>query len=221
MARIGFITGIKKEAEILLGYPNAKIVCAGAKTDNAYAQANSLIKNGCEILISFGVAGALDPSLNAGDIVLPRSVIHKDGTVFKTASDLHQKSSSHMSEKFSPSNGPIFGSTTLISNSAEKQRLFQSHGTIAVDMESLGVAKAAQENDCPFLAIRAISDTAQQNLPAASLQAIDQDGNIKIARVLKELAKKPSDLPALLKLGGNSSKAFASLRRVAALGLGF
>ena len=118
------------------------------------------------------------------------------------------------------SNAPLLGSTAIIPAPEEKQRLKQSLGTIAVDMESLGVARAAQEFNRPFLIVRAISDTADQSLPTASLQAIDKDGNVRVSKVLSDLAKHPTDLPKLLKLASNSRKAFTSLSRVAALGFG-
>jgi adenosylhomocysteine nucleosidase len=222
VVRIGFITGIEKEAAIIREKTSySDILCAGANSDNAYRQANELAKNGCDILVSFGVAGALDPMLTSGDIILPRSVTNETGITFEVDLDLNQIVTSHLSEYFKISSGILYGSNTVISDADEKQKLNHSLGTTAVDMESFGVAKAAQENDCPFLIVRAIADMAQQSLPAASLHAIDQNGNIKIGQVMIDLAKKPSDLWGLIKLGSNSRKAFASLSRVALFGFGF
>lgn len=223
MTRIGFITGLEKEAALLRenpAYAKSDIACAGAKSENAYALASNLAEAGCEVLISFGVAGALDPRLKAGDVILPRSVINEAGRVFETDPDHHQKLMSHLSQRLNVSDGSSYGSDNIISEASEKQRLNRSSGAVAVDIESLGIAKAAQKLDCPFLIVRAILDTADQNLPATSLGAIDDDGNIKISRILNGLARNPAELPGLLRLAGNSHKAFASLSRVAALGFG-
>jgi len=223
MTRIGFITGLKKEATILCENANisiSDIYCAGAKAGNAYHKAQLLVQNGCELLISFGVAGALDPTLKAGDLILPASVINKDGEVFETDFSRHQKMTSHLADEINFFDGRLFGSEKLISSIPEKKHLNQSFGAVAVDMESLGVAQAALEQGCPFLIVRTISDTANQNIPAATFRAVDEEGNIQIAKVLKDLALRPADLPSLIKLAGNSQKAFASLCRVAALGFG-
>ena len=139
--RIGFITGIEKEAAILREKTSySDIACAGANSDNAYHQAIKLVKNNCDILISFGVAGALDPMLTPGDVILPRSVTNESGTIFEVDLDLYQTVTSHLSENFKVSSGTLYGSNTTISDTAEKQRLNQSLGTTAVDMESFGVA---------------------------------------------------------------------------------
>jgi adenosylhomocysteine nucleosidase len=223
MTRIGFITGVKKEAWILqqrTNFPKSDIICAGAGGKNSYTQATFLLKSGCEVLISIGVAGALNKSLNAGDLIIPRSVISKNGDIFEVDQTQYQKIISHLSKSFTLSNGPIFGSDTIISKATEKLNLNHTTGAIAVDMESLGVARAAQENNCPFLVVRTILDTAGQDLPTASLQAIDLEGNIRIGRVMLDIVKKPSELVDLIKLANNSRKAFTNLSRVAFLGFG-
>jgi adenosylhomocysteine nucleosidase len=223
MKRIGFITGIEKEAIILRKthhYSKSKISWVGNKQGNAYTQANTLVKSGCNILISFGFAGALDPQLSAGDLVTPKSVVDAEGNIFKTDDNLHQKITSHFSKKFKLSSGRLFGSETIIWNTDEKKRIFKMYSTATVDMESLGVAQAAHESNCSFLIVRAISDTANQNLPVESLKSIDLNSNIKIGYILKDLAKNLNELPSLLRLAQNSHKAQACLRGVARLGFG-
>lgn len=223
MTRIGFITGIKKESEILrkcTNYPHNDIVCAGADSKRAYYQASKLVTNGCSLLISFGIAGGLDPALKAGDLVLASSLVDEKHNIFNLDQREQKKLITHLSTTFNISNNKIFGSTNIISSTKEKQRLFISHTATAVDMESLGVAQAANEKKCPFLIIRAIADTADQHLPTASLRSIDKNGNIKIGTILLDLALNPKDLTGLIKLAFNSRKALTSLSRVAVLGFG-
>ena len=218
VSRIGFITGVQKEAEILRkisGTQNSEIRCAGANSDRAYKLASDLAEDGCELLISFGVAGALDPSLFPGDLIAPDRVLAADSSLFETSVD---QLKSHFGSRVDFKSGPIFGSKKLIATAAEKQSLHNSTAAIAVDMESLAVATAACDYELPFLVIRAISDLANQDLPTAVLQAIDDQGNTHMGAIILELIKKPQELPDLMKLAGNSSKAFATLRRVAALG---
>ena len=223
MKKIGFITGLEKEAIILqkiVHYANSEIIWVGNKQGSAYTQANTLVKNGCEILISFGFAGALDPELSAGDLVIPKSVTDAECNIFRTDYNLYQKTSRHFSNKFRISAGTLFGSETIIWDADEKRRLFNKYNTKIVDMESLGVARAASENNCSFLIVRSISDTANQKLPKESLKSIDLNNNIKIRNILIDLAKHPNELPSLLQLAKNSRKAHICLQKVAKLGFG-
>ena len=219
--KIGFITGIRKEAIILQKIPNyteSKIVWVQNKQGNAYTQANRLVKNGCNILISFGYAGALDPQLSAGDLVLPKSVIDAKDNIFRTDKELHKKISGHFSNEIALSHGRLFGSDTIIWDAEEKKRVLDQYNTQTVDMESLGVAQAASENNCSFLIVRAISDTAKQDLPKNTLKSINLNNNIKIGSILLDLAKNPNELPCLLRLAQNSQKARRCLQHVAKLG---
>jgi nucleoside phosphorylase len=221
--QIGFITGIKKEAIILQKMPlytNSNIIWMENKKENAYTLAKALVKNGCNILISFGYAGALDPQLSAGDLVIPKSVIDAKNNIFRTDRELHEKISGHFSNKIKLSSGRLFGSETIIWDAEEKKRVLKRYNTETVDMESLGVAQAAIENKCSFLIVRAISDTAKQNLPKHTLKSFNLNNSIKISSILIDLAKNPNEIPSLLELVQNIQKAHKCLQNVAKLGFG-
>ena len=110
---------------------------------------------------------------------------------------------------------PAFALVKILSNF-----FFARNNTKTVDMESLGVAQAAIENNCSFLVVRAISDTAKQNLPRHTLKSFSLTNSIKISSILLDLVKHPNELPSLLKLAQNSQKAQACLQNVAKLGFG-
>ena len=139
---------------------------------------------------------------------------------FKTDKELHKKLLGHFSNKIKLSSGRLFGSETIIWDAEEKKRVLKRYNTKTVDMESLGVAQAAIENNCSFLVVRAISDTAKQNLPRHTLKSFSLTNSIKISSILLDLAKHPNELPSLLKLAQNSQKAQACLQNVAKLGFG-
>jgi adenosylhomocysteine nucleosidase len=69
----------------------------------------------------------------------------------------------------------------------------------------------------PFVVIRAIADPLEQRLPAAARAAIGPQGEVRILPVLAMLRTTPGDLWPLLRLGWQSARAHASLRRVALL----
>ena len=62
--------------------------------------------------------------------------------------------------------GAILGLDRMLSSPQDKADGFARRGALAVDMESHHVARAAGERDLPFIAVRAVSDQADEILPA-------------------------------------------------------
>jgi hypothetical protein len=63
------------------------------------------------------------------------------------------------------------------------------------------------------VAIRAISDRADENLPIDFNRTISSDSRVSIPRVLAEVAKSPSTLGALIRFGKQSRSAAEALAR--------
>jgi hypothetical protein len=103
---------------------------------------------------------------------------------------------------------------------ADKAALFARTRAAAVDMESHQIAKAAHHAAIGFVAVRAIADPFDAALPPIALTAVGADGKPDIARVLAGLARRPWELPGLIRLGGYSRKAHAALSRVAPVVVG-
>ena len=83
-------------------------------------------------------------------------------------------------------------------------------------MESHVAARVAARHALPFMAIRAISDTASETLPPAALVGMNPDGSMALGSVLRSLARHPAQLPALIRTGRSAEAAFGVLGRVAA-----
>ena len=84
-------------------------------------------------------------------------------------------------------------------------------------MESAAVAEVARAQGLPFLAVRAIVDTANDPLPKAAIAAASE-GSVKLSRLLGALARAPADLPALIRLMWRYRAASRSLAAVARAG---
>jgi adenosylhomocysteine nucleosidase len=89
-------------------------------------------------------------------------------------------------------------------------------GAVAVDMESSAVAQSARTHGLPFIAVRAIVDTAKDVVPPA-VSAASESGQVRIGRLLLGLLRSPSDLMPLLRLARRYNAATGSLQAVAAL----
>lgn len=94
---------------------------------------------------------------------------------------------------------------------AEKQTL--SAGADAVEMESYEVMSAARAAGVPAVAIRAVSDRADEDLPFDMNRVFGETGQVSLPRVLGQVALKPHAIPGLIRLGSNSRKAAESLTR--------
>jgi len=112
----------------------------------------------------------------------------------------------------------------VLASAAAKSALFEvSGGALAVDMESQVAARFAAMRQLPLAALRVISDDASHALPPAALVAMTPDGGIALGKVLWSLARNPLQLPALIRTGSQSGKAFKKLlgcRRLLGCGLG-
>lgn len=80
-------------------------------------------------------------------------------------------------------------------------------------MESHHAAAIAAAHGLPFAAIRAIADTAADELPPAVQDGLDEDGRTAIGPVLRSLLSRPAQLPALIRVARRSRRALDALFR--------
>lgn len=170
--------------------PRLAIAVSGARPDRAEAEARRLMAEGCTSLVSWGIAGALDPALAAGMLLIGGSV-RDGGETRPLAGD-----------------GPrLLGSELPVISAGEKARLYRETGAVAVDMETHRLARTG----LPVHAIRAIADPADRALPPLVGDALDAEGRPRIGRVIAGLVRRPGDLPALLRLRRDTAAALRAL----------
>ena len=71
-------------------------------------------------------------------------------------------------------------------------------------METWAIAQIAAREEIPLLAIRAISDAAEEELGFSISEFTDNEMNIRICKILGTIARKPWIIPQLIRLAGNS-----------------
>jgi adenosylhomocysteine nucleosidase len=77
-------------------------------------------------------------------------------------------------------------------------------------MESCGAARAASEAGVPFLAVRAVSDTVEEDLPL-DFNLFMKEGGMDWARFIPFMVTHLGILPKLLNLGRNTGVASRNL----------
>ncbi|NQV55540.1 MAG: hypothetical protein HQ503_06750 [Rhodospirillales bacterium] len=223
MRKIGIITGLKSEADCLGPYLDPskfEIQISGASSERAFTLCNAMARSGAELLISFGVAGALGADLNPGDLILPETIIAGPGTEFTVDAGIRNKLLSQIPKSLTAmkiSSGSIYGSDALITSPEEKRALHSRFGSLGTDMESHKMALAAADNGLPFLVIRSVLDELEATLPKSVHGAIKPDGTPDYARIIANFCAHPSEIASLAGLALRSRKALSSLRGIAPL----
>ncbi|MBT8471994.1 MAG: hypothetical protein KJN99_05275 [Marinicaulis sp.] len=210
------ICGLKSEADAVrsaVSGDDIRIYVSGANAVRAEELAQSACADGAKAIISIGVSGGLDPSLKPGQLIIGDEILSDcKGAIF--ASDPFLLGALRKTQSFEDARvGRLFGADTIIVDAKEKAALFARTRAIAVDMESHGAARAAAEAKIPFVAIRAVADPADRALPKAALGAVAPDGSTLVAKTLGAAMRDPKQFPGLIRLGSDSSKAIATLKR--------
>jgi adenosylhomocysteine nucleosidase len=156
------------------------IAQSGIGKVNAAILCQLLIQRGVSHIIMTGVAGALEPSLQVGDIVISRDTLQHDVDVTGLGYELglipgdekRWHADNHLAElalmaaqDFAEVNavmGTIATGDVFVADLASKTRLFDTFGAACVEMEGASVAQVCHKFEIPFVIIRSISDTADE-----------------------------------------------------------
>jgi adenosylhomocysteine nucleosidase len=194
------------------------LIVSGMGPSAAAAAAQRLVAAGATALVSFGVAGGLDPALAAGALVLPEEVISPEGARQATAREWRERVRAAVADHHPASGGALLTCREPLCSPADKARAFRQTGAVAVDMEGFAIAEIAARYGLPFLAVRSVLDAAADTLPPTLLAAIDAGGAASLARVLGAIARAPREWPDVLRLARRCRAAARPLRSVARSG---
>lgn len=219
-ARLGVVCGVEREARALgrlamdpqapnlrrfRDDPRISVWLSGADAGSARLGAMRLADAGATTLMSFGLAGGLDPRLRPGDVLRPNAIV--------------DAASGAVVEARGPSAGTaiqrLVQTDHIVATPAAKAALRDRCAAEAVDMESYAVAEVARACGLAFVVLRAVGDAYDRALPPAALAATRPDGGLALGGVLASLLRRPGQLPALLALGRDADLGLARLKALA------
>lgn len=186
----------------------------------AAAAARELIAAGAAALVSFGLAGGLDPAVAAGTIFLPGEVTDAEGRSLPTDALWRGQLSAALASRQPLSPGRLLSSAAPVTSAAAKADLFRTTAAQAVDMESFRIAAVAADAAVPFVAVRVIVDVAADDVPGIVSSVTDAYGRVRPARLIAGLLRHPQDLLPLSRLAHRHATASRGLA-LAARGLAF
>ncbi len=176
-----------------------------------------LIANGADALVSWGCAAALSPDLVAGDLLLPAQLVGIDGRRYAVDASWRQRLQSQLGEKRPIHCDSLLESDRILTNAGDKKALASTADAIALDMESVAIARIAGERRVPFVALRAVADTADMDVPGAVIYALEAQGCINRRKLLHHTVRHPVGIIGLMRLARAFQSAMRTLRELTPL----
>ena len=137
-----------------------------------------------------GLGGALDPTLNIGDVVIDGSL----GT-----------------PRLQDRRGVIYSVDRVVSTPQAKADLFAQSGAAVVDMELAAVRRWAEPRRLKVVGVRAISDRASDAVPAVVTRFVNDVGRVRPLAIAAGLLRRPSLVPDLRRLQRDAAIALLQL----------
>ncbi len=192
------------------------VILSGAGQDAA-GQATDILIDGHapECVISAGFAGGLSGDLPRGAILIADRVRGAEGDELPLelplelpADVLGQIARQELRR------GPLLTLDHVVRSPNERRALFDRYGALAVDMETLAVAKVCQRRQVPLLAIRVVIDPLDEALPREVEHLLAQKSKARrLGAVLRAIWRRPASLKDICRLAENALVASDRLAR--------
>jgi adenosylhomocysteine nucleosidase len=205
------VTGLMQEARIASG-PGMTVICSSSDPQQLRALLTVFDPATIRGVISFGVAGGLDPSLKSGDIVVATEVRAGEARWLADLALKEDLIAGFGLGRRRIVRGRLAGAEQVVADRHLKEALHLETGAAAVDMESHIAADYAARTGLPFAALRVVSDPAHRALPPLAMSAIKPNGDIDLRKVLRSVARNPRTLRDLVATGIDFNRALRSLR---------
>jgi adenosylhomocysteine nucleosidase len=148
-----------------------------------------------DALISFGIAGAVETELDIGDVVVARATCKLRGSIPGQVIPLaiwREAAREAMSKALAAQGKHIWTGTAVTTRGSQvgtDQLKDLLHPIL--EMETAGIAQAAAERNLPVFALRAISDGPNSPLPFDLAKVMDENANLKLGYLAREMLSHP------------------------------
>lgn len=150
------------------------------------------------LVVAAGFAGGLAPELRRGDVLLATSVAAADAEPLAIKLNIAPEA---LAATPGVHVGRLITVDQVVCRPEAKRALGEQSGAVAVDMESWAVADVCRQSRTPFLAVRVISDAADEELPPEVQRMMQQRTTAGLlGAVAGSLARRPSSAKDMLRL---------------------
>ena len=185
------------------------------RAGDAMAEALSGARRPPSAALMLGVAGAVEPGLETGRLLLADSYVldavgELPESIAPSAEMLAAAVAAAADVGMAAHRGASLTVDHLVCDGAERGRLRECYGAASVNMEDYAVAAAARRAGVPFLSVRVVLDTAEQRLPGY-LPGLSKGRGAVVTQVMAQ----PWRIPTLLRLRSQMELCQAALARFA------
>lgn len=195
---------ILRQAQI--GRAQVDFVVTGMGMENAFRVSDAAMERPHQFCIAAGFAGSLNEKHSVGALLVADAVQQLGRPEPLQCS----RNLVHAARQDGATQVKMFLTVDHIVRTSEEKRQLAPFAD-AVEMESFAVLSAAKKHSLPAVAIRVISDSRTRDVPAFVDALVDNEGRVKIGSVVRNIARHPLQLPALVRLGRDSRSAAEAL----------
>lgn len=188
------------------------VLIVGIGRQNAEKFIRAFLENhSLAMVFTCGFAGGLSPDLKIGDVVFEFPSRSSQGNEAQT--EIADRKSQIVNELEPPYVGcheklisagakpaTFFCADRIATTVAEKKQLRDTTGADVVEMESAAIHEVCCEKGIPCVTVRAISDTADEDLPLDFNALSKPDKSLDFGKLFLAIAKSPGKIGALMQL---------------------
>ncbi len=207
-----------------LGDRDCLLVQSGIGMKRAADVARTLLASASpRLLVSFGIAGAVENNLQIGDVVAVDSVFLMEGGIPGQPARLGRFSVEALeaiTRALQPRRARLVWGSALTTRGSQGIKLdLTDIENPVLEMETAAVAQAAAQHGIPLLALRAVSDNPAEPLLINPDEVMDENYRLQIGKMLRLLIRHPKILLRAGRIQRNSTLAAenAALAVMAAL----
>ena len=203
------VSGTEFHEGHIAGVPVVVVRCGIGKVNAAMITQTVIDRFGATHVINTGVAGALDASLEVGDIVVSIDAVQHDmdvtglgyvrglvpemtnltiegGKAFFEADErlraLVVKAAAEAAPEVTAIEGRIASGDLFVCEDADRKRILETFGAHCCEMEGAAIAQVCWRNGVPFVIVRAMSDKADDT-SKDSYRSAEADNGEHCARI--------------------------------------
>ena len=176
-----------------------------------------------QLLVSVGVAGAVNSDLEIGDVVVSRRTCLLDKGrpgPFQPLTFLSDSAWQAAVQALQPRQVRLLSGTAITTRGSQfVQDQPKELVNPILEMETAGIAQAAAGYGIPLLSLRGVSDGPRAPIPFDLEAAMDEEYNLRMGKIIRTILGHPKIIPQLVQMSRNATKAAsnAAITLIAAL----
>ncbi|MEN8375865.1 MAG: hypothetical protein ABFS34_10495 [Gemmatimonadota bacterium] len=188
------IAGVEAAWRGRLGGRAALVCVTGDGPSRAGAGARASLGEGAGAVLVAGVGGGLAPGLDPGALIVATSILDE-----ATGARADCASAAALAATLDAEAAPVVTALHVAATPGARERLRGAArpAPAVVDLESWALVAAARAAGRAWAVLRAISDAADESLPAYLEGCRDEGGSVRRAAVMRAALVRPWTLPAL------------------------